>query len=38
LPDCEACELLAQITNEPTQIVIYSNLDDACTPAPENCP
>jgi hypothetical protein len=38
LPDCEACELLDQITTGPTSINVQYNLDDACTPVPDNCP
>ncbi len=38
LPDCEACELLGQLTSEPTQTSVISNLDDTCTPVPASCP
>jgi hypothetical protein len=38
LPDCEVCELLDQLTTEPTAIDVSDNLDDACTPVPDNCP
>ena len=38
LPDCEACQLIDQLTVVPPVISIYDNLDDSCTPVPENCP
>ena len=38
LHDCKACELLDQFTSVPTSINVYDNLDDTCTPVPENCP
>jgi hypothetical protein len=38
LPDCEACELLEQLTNDPMSIDVHDNLDDDCTPVPDNCP
>ena len=38
LPDCEACDLLDQITSGPTTLNVGNNLDDTCTPVPENCP
>jgi hypothetical protein len=38
LPDCEVCELLDQLTTGPTSILVWDNLDDTCTPVPENCP
>ena len=38
LYDCEACELLAQLTSGPAATNVHSNLDDSCTPVPENCP
>lgn len=38
LPECEACELLDQLSNEPYPLeVAYNQLDD-CTPVPKNCP
>ena len=38
LPDCEACDLLDQLTSGPTLIDVHENLDDSCTPVPANCP
>ena len=38
LPDCEACDILDQLTSTPTTIEVYDNLDDSCTPVPTNCP
>jgi len=38
LPDCEVCNLLDQLTSGPTDIDVYDNLDDACTPVPWSCP
>ena len=38
LPDCEACEVLDQITSGPVSIDVYDNLDDLCTPVPASCP
>ena len=38
LPDCEACDLLAQLTSVPSGINVGNNLDDFCTPVPDNCP
>jgi hypothetical protein len=38
LPDCESCDLLDQLTTEPPSIDVHDNLDDACTPVPDNCP
>ena len=38
LPDCEACEVLDQITNGPTSVDVHDNLDDSCTPVPDSCP
>ena len=38
LPDCEACDLLDQLTVEPTSIEVHDNLGDSCTPVPDNCP
>jgi hypothetical protein len=38
LPDCEACELLDQLTEEPWETSVYDNLEDSCTPVPDNCP
>ncbi len=38
LPDCEACEVLDQLTSGPTSIDVHDNLDDLCTPVPANCP
>ncbi len=38
LPDCEACDLLDQLTSGPNSIDVYDNLDDSCTPVPDNCP
>ena len=38
LSDCEACELLDQLTSGPTSIDVYDNLNDTCTPVPGNCP
>ena len=36
--DCEACDLLDQLTTGPTAIDVHDNLDDTCTPVPANCP
>jgi hypothetical protein len=38
LPDCEACEVLDQLTSAPTSIDVHDNLDDSCTPVPAGCP
>jgi hypothetical protein len=38
LPDCEACDLLDQLTSGPTSMLIQENIHDTCTPAPDNCP
>lgn len=39
LPDCEVCELLDQlIEGQDHSIVVHDNLEDACTPVPDNCP
>jgi hypothetical protein len=38
VPDCEACEIIDQLTTEPSSIQVYDNLDDDCTPVPNNCP
>ncbi len=38
LPDCEVCELLDLFTTGPTSTDVHSNLDDTCTPVPDNCP
>ncbi len=38
LPDCETCNLWDQLTNPPMSIEVHDNLDDACTPVPDNCP
>jgi hypothetical protein len=38
LPDCECCDLLDQLTSGPTTINVHDNLDDSCTPVPDNCP
>jgi hypothetical protein len=38
LPDCEACDLLDQLTTAPYLITVFDNLDDSCTPVPSNCP
>ncbi len=42
LPDCEACELLDQLTLGPDYINVYDNFGDnlghVCSPVPENCP
>ena len=38
LPDCEACNLLDQLTSGPVSIDVHTNLDDTCTPVPTNCP
>jgi len=38
LPDCEACDLLDQLGAVPDDILVEANLDDACTPVPDNCP
>jgi hypothetical protein len=38
LPDCEACDLLDQLTSAPFSTNIHDNLSDSCTPVPANCP
>ena len=38
LPDCEACDLLDQLSSTPTDIDVHDNLDDTCTPVPASCP
>ena len=38
LPDCEVCELMDQLTSGTELLEIYGNLDDTCTPVPDNCP
>jgi hypothetical protein len=38
LPDCEACDLLGHITTGPLWLDVFDNLDDTCTPVPDNCP
>ena len=38
LPDCEVCDLLEQITDGPTATQAHDNIDDECTPVPDNCP
>ena len=38
LPDCEACDLLDQLTTPPISIEVHTNLDDTCTPVPAGCP
>jgi hypothetical protein len=38
LPDCEACDVLGQLTSGPVAIGVHDNLDDTCTPVPANCP
>jgi hypothetical protein len=38
LPDCEVCDLLEQLDSAPDPIDVSDNLDDACTPVPDNCP
>jgi hypothetical protein len=38
LPDCEACDLLDQVTSGPISPSVNNNLDDTCTPVPDNCP
>jgi hypothetical protein len=38
LPDCEACDLIEQLTSGPASIDVQYNLDDSCTPVPGNCP
>ena len=38
LPDCEACELLDQFSELPIYVIVHDNLDDSCTPVPDNCP
>jgi len=38
LPDCEACDLLDQLTTAPFLIDVHDNLDDSCTPVPAGCP
>ena len=39
LPDCEVCDLLDQLTSGPAWLDdVTGNLDDTCTPVPDNCP
>jgi len=38
LPDCEACDLLDQLTTGPSSTDVYTNFNDSCTPVPGNCP
>lgn len=38
MPDCEVCLLLGELPEPPAYVVVEDNLDDACTPVPENCP
>ncbi len=38
LPDCQACDLLDQLTVAPDKIKVYDNFGDTCSPVPENCP
>ncbi len=38
LPDCEACEVLDQLTSVPIVINVFDNLNDSCTPVPYSCP
>jgi hypothetical protein len=38
LPDCEACDLLEQLTSGPASVDVHDNLDDSCTPVPDSCP
>jgi hypothetical protein len=38
LPDCEVCDLDDQLTSGPTSFDVFDNLDDSCTPVPDNCP
>ena len=37
LPDCDVCGVFGQLTTTPSFVSIYDNLDDSCTPAPDNC-
>ena len=37
LPDCDVCSVLDQLTTGPTTIDVHDNLDDSCTPVPDNC-
>ena len=39
LPDCEACDLLDQLqfSPGPGMMIVFDNLDDSCTPVPDNC-
>jgi hypothetical protein len=37
LPDCEVCDLIDQLTTY-SSISVENNLDDSCTPVPDNCP
>ena len=39
LPDCEVCQVLDQLTSLVfTETDFLGNLDDTCTPVPDNCP
>ena len=38
LPDCEVCELAAQLTTGPATYYTEWNLADSCTPVPDSCP
>ena len=38
LPDCEVCDLLDQLVSGPSLMEVFDNVDDTCTPVPDNCP
>jgi len=37
LLDCDVCELIDQLDEQPGLFQIEDNLDDSCTPVPDNC-
>lgn len=36
--ECEVCALIEQLTSPPGYVNVFANLDDDCTPVPDNCP
>jgi hypothetical protein len=38
MPDCEVCELIDQLTEGPAEVYTSPNVEDDCTPVPDNCP
>ncbi|MBW2277438.1 MAG: hypothetical protein JRF63_08100, partial [Deltaproteobacteria bacterium] len=37
LPDCEVCDLLGQLAEDPNELTVEGNAPDECTPVPDNC-